>query len=99
MEDFCRLSKNAQNQSDNLQAESCKDWNLTGQAVKFFGLFTAAKQFRYFYAEKGTYFSLLSWNIQMYWLLLSLLANSVFVNPQFLYHMVIQKDIVDLYSK
>ena len=59
MEDFCHLSKNAQNQSDNLQAESCKDWNFTGQAVKFFGLFTAAKQFTYFCAEKRkTFFAL-----------------------------------------
>ena len=45
VEDLCHLSKNAQDQSDNLQAESCKDWNFTGQAVKFFGLFTTAKQF------------------------------------------------------
>ena len=82
MEDFCRLSKNAQNQSDNLQAESCKDWNFTGQAVKFFGLFTAAKQFHYFCAEKGTRFSLLNWNIQMYWLLLSFLTDPNFIKSQ-----------------
>ena len=44
MEELCPLSKNAQNQSDNPQVESCKNWNFTGQAVKFFGLFTAAKQ-------------------------------------------------------
>ena len=87
MEDFCCLSKNAQNQSDNPQAESCKDWNFTGQAVKFFGLFTAAKQFPYFCAETGTCFLLLSWHIQMYWLLLSLLANLIFFKSQFLYLM------------
>ena len=59
MEDFYRLRKNAQNQSDNLQTESCKDWNFTGQAVKFFGLFTAAKQFTYICAEKrNTFFAL-----------------------------------------
>ncbi len=55
----------------------CKDWNFTEQAVKFlepFELtsFTAAKELLNFCAEKGTSLLLLSWNIQINWLLLSL---------------------------
>ena len=53
----------------------CKDLNFTEQTVDFYRAFwaassTVAKQFLNFCAEKGTSLLLLSWNIQLYWLLL-----------------------------
>ena len=57
------------------QTGFCKDWNFTEQTVNFYrafwaASFTVAKQLLNFCAEKGARISLLSWNIQMYWLLL-----------------------------
>ena len=100
MKDLCHLNK-----KDCLKPEQypqtgfCKDWNFTEQTVNFYRAFlaassTVAKQLLNFCAEKGTSLLLLSWNIQLYWLLLSLLANPAFIKTQFLYHMVIQKDKV-----
>ena len=52
-------------------------------SIKVFWSFNAAKQLLNLCSEKGTSLSLLNWNIQMYWLLLSVLVNPAFIKTQF----------------
>ena len=77
MEDLCHLNKKDWLKPErHPQTGFCKDWNYTEQTVNFYrafwaASFTVAKQLLNFCAEKGARISLLNWNIQSDWLLLS----------------------------
>ena len=84
VKDLCHLGKKiTQNWSDNPQAEPCKDSNFTGQTASFWILTYCCKIVTSFWAEKGTKFLLLSWDIQWDWLLLTLKIIPISKQSQF----------------